>query len=92
MVRYKLVRERDGLTIEGEQIAWIEWGEYERAVASHNKIEVGLSLLVDPQRISYTWLTTVVTEVLEEKEFYIRFKTTNSLYELIEEFPLWHPR
>ena len=81
-MKYKLIRESDGLTIEGSKIAWIEWGEYDTAVASHNKIEVGLSLLVDPQRVSYTWLTTVVTEVLEESEELIKFRTKNSTYEL----------
>lgn len=79
---YKLIRERDGLTVVGSQIAWIKWDESGRAQSSQDKIEVGLSLIVDPQRFSYTWLTTTVTEVLEEKEFYTRFKTTNSEYEL----------
>jgi hypothetical protein len=31
---------------------------------------------------SYTWLTTPITEIVEEQEGYIKFNTQNSVYEL----------
>jgi len=32
----------------------------------------------------YTWQTTVITEIVEQKEDYIKFKTNNSVYELFK--------
>jgi len=80
--RYKLVRERDGLSNVGHKAGWIEWNEDGTFKKLHNEPAVGRSLILDPQRISYTWMTTTVTEILEQKENYIKFATTNSLYEL----------
>ncbi len=79
--KYKLVRERDGLTKYGREIGWIEW-EDSRFKEKHDKPAVGLSCILDPHRMSFTWLTTTATEILEEREDYIKFKTTNSTYEL----------
>jgi len=80
--RYKLVRERDGLLNVGHQAGWIEWNEDGKFKELHDEPAVGRSLILDPQRMSYTWLTTTVTEILEQKENYIKFATTNSIYEL----------
>jgi len=82
--RYKLVRERDGLSNVGHKAGWIEWNEDGTFKELHDEPAVGRSLILDPQRMSYTWLTTTVTEILEQKENYIKFATTNSLYELWE--------
>ena len=80
--RYKLVRERDGLLNVGHQAGWIEWNENGTFKKLHDEPAVGRSLILDPQRMSYTWMTTTVTEILEQKENYIKFATTNSIYEL----------
>lgn len=82
LFRYKLVRERDGLSNVGHKIGWIEWNEDGKFKELHDEPAVGRSLILDPQRISYTWMTTTVTEILEQKENYIKFATTNSIYEL----------
>lgn len=79
---YKLVRERDGLTIYGTQISWVQWDKDGRFKDRQDTPEVGLSLIVDPHRMSFTWLTTPITVIMEEKEDYIKFKTENSNYEL----------
>jgi hypothetical protein len=34
-------------------------------------------------RMQYTWLTTAITEIVEQREGYIKFQTQNSTYELI---------
>lgn len=80
--KYKLVRERDGLTINGNRILWIDWEKDGTFHSSHNEPKLERSLIVDPHHMSYTWMTTVLTEILEQKENYIKFKTTNSVYEL----------
>ena len=80
--RYKLIRERDGLLNVGHQAGWIEWAEDGRFKELHEEPAVGRSLILDPQRRSYTWMTTTVTEILEQKENYIKFATTNSIYTL----------
>lgn len=80
--KYKLIRERDGLSNVGHKAGWIEWNEDGTFKELHDEPAVGRSLILDPQRMSYTWLTTTVTEILEQKENYIKFATTNNLYEL----------
>lgn len=82
LFKYKLVRERDGLSNVGHKAGWIEWSEDGKFKELHDEPAVGRSLILDPQRMSYTWLTTTVTEILEQKENYIKFATTNSIYEL----------
>ena len=81
---WKLVRERDGLTNYGREIGWIEWNEDGRFKAKHDKPAVGRSCMLDPHRISFTWLTTDVTSILEEREDYVKFTTLNSVYELFK--------
>lgn len=74
-----------------EAISWSEDGSFKEVVDS--KPKVGCSLLVGSITArTYSnqdyWLTTKVTEILEEKKdadgFYesIKFKTENSIYEL----------
>jgi hypothetical protein len=79
---WKLVRERDGLTHYSSRIGWIEWNEDSRFKEKHEGPAIGRSLMLDPHRMSYTWLTTIVTEIIEESPDYIKFKTSNSIYEL----------
>ena len=80
--KYKLVRERDGLTHYGREMGWIEWGEDSRFKEKYDEPAIGRSCILDPHRISFTWLTTTVTEIVEEREDYIKFNTHNSVYEL----------
>jgi hypothetical protein len=79
---YKLVRESDGLTHHAREMGWIEWGDDSRFKEKHNEPAIGRSCILDPQRISFTWLTTSVTEIVEQREDYIKFNTRNSVYEL----------
>jgi hypothetical protein len=79
--KYKLVRERDGLTKYGREMGWIEW-EDGRFKEKHDKPAVGLSCILDPHRMSFTWLTTDITNILEQRDDYVKFTTLNSIYEL----------
>lgn len=80
--KYKLVRERDGLTKTSVGVKWLEFGEDGRYKADFKDIAVGRSLLMSPFGPSFTWQTTPVTEIVEQREDYIKFKTENSNYEL----------
>jgi len=79
---WKLVRERDGLTKRSEDITWIEFGDDGFFKEKHNEPAIGRSLLMSPFSPFFTWQTTVVTEIVEQREDYIKFKTENSNYEL----------
>jgi hypothetical protein len=80
---YKLVRESDGLTKYGWKIGWIEWKKKDKTFKKlHDEPAVGRSFILDPNRISFTWCTSTITEVLEKQENYCKFKTQNSIYEL----------
>jgi hypothetical protein len=80
--RYKLVREHDGLTHKGNVAYWVEWDENSRGKDKHIDPAIGYSFILDPVYGNYQWLTTPVTEIVETKENYIKFKTKNSTYEL----------
>jgi len=79
---WKLVRERDGLTKQSKEIKWLEWNDEGRFKAKHDKPAVGYSLIMSPFSPFFTWQTTSITEIVEEREDYIKFNTQNSVYEL----------
>ena len=80
--KYKLVRERDGLTKTSRGIKWLEFDGEGRYKADYPEVAVGRSLLMSPFGPSFTWQTTLVTEIVEQKEDYLKFNTENSSYEL----------
>jgi hypothetical protein len=79
---WKLVRERDGLTKQSKDIKWLEWNEEGRYRADHKEPAVGRALLMSPFNDYFTWMTTDITEIVEERDDYVKFKTRNSNYEL----------
>ena len=81
---YKLIREHDGLTKHSVDVIWIEWDENGRFKEKHNEPTIGRSLLMSPFNEMFTWQTTDITEIVEKQEGYIKFKTKNSIYELIK--------
>jgi hypothetical protein len=80
---YKLVRE-DGLTKQSQDVMWLEFDENGKFKAKHKDIAVGRSLLMSPFSQFFTWQTTDIKEIIEQREDYVKFKTTNSIYELHE--------
>ena len=87
-----LKRISDGKGDQGSRVQAIKWnpdGSFGAVVG--DKPMIGYSLLVGSLTArSYSdkdyWLTTEVTEIIEEKEdegrWYVRFKTGNSEYEI----------
>ena len=79
---WKLVRERDGLTNKSRGIKWLEWNEDGHFKADHDEPAIGRSLIMSPFNQFFTWQTTIITEIVEQREGYVKFKTENSVYEL----------
>jgi len=79
---WKLVRERDGLINQSKDIKWLEWNEEGRFKAEYKDPAVGRSLIMSPFNQFFTWQTTSITEILENQDDYVKFKTRNSNYEL----------
>jgi len=81
---WRLVREGDGLNKKSKAIMWLEWNENGTLKSKHDEPAVGRSLLMSPFNHAFTWQTTTITELIEVKDDYIKFKTENSTYELFE--------
>ena len=80
---WKLVRERDGLTKQSKDIKWLEFNEDGTFKEQFQKAEIGRSLIMSPFNDFFTWQTTPITEIIEERiGGYVKFKTGNSTYEL----------
>lgn len=79
--KYRLYRS-DGLQKRGHNVMWIEWNEDRTFKAVHKDPAVGRSLIIDGNGFTYTWLTTPIKEILEQKENFINFTTKNSQYKL----------
>ena len=81
---WKLVRERDGLTKQSKDIKWLEFNEDGTFGEQFEEVALGRSLIMSPFTFSFTWQTTLVTEIIEQREDYLKFKTGNSNYELFK--------
>ena len=82
--KYILKRLNDGLTKTGSKVQYVEWDENTSEYnLLHDDIKVNRSLILNPGT-NFTWLTTIITEIVEQKPGYIKFQTKNSTYELIE--------
>ena len=80
--KYKLVRERDKLVKESARVLWMEWNEDGTFKQKYDEPAVGRSLLMSPFNQFFTWQTTEITEILETRENFVKFKTNNSVYVL----------
>ena len=79
---WKMIREHDGLTNQSKEVMCLEFNEEGRFKSKHDKPDVGRSLLMSPFSQFFTWQTTPITEIVEDQDDYIKFKTKNSNYEL----------
>lgn len=79
---YVLVRKKDGLTKQSSDVRWVEFDEQGRVKVLHEDIQVGRSLLMSPFNVYFTWMTTLVTEIVSQTDDEIEFKTQNSDYRL----------
>ena len=81
---WKLIRERDGLTKQSKNIMWVEFNEDGRFKEKCDEPAVDRSLIMSPFNDYFTWQTTTITEIVEQRAGYLKFKTQNSNYELFK--------
>jgi hypothetical protein len=81
---WKLVREHDGLVNQSKEVKWLEFNDVGRFKAEHDEPAIDYSLLMSPFNQFFTWQTTGITEIVEQREDYIKFNTRNSVYELFK--------
>jgi hypothetical protein len=83
---YNLRRESDGAGDSGgmSTAIWLDGSEIKFAHNARPVVGVAMRVGAIGAR-SYQnqdwWQTTVITEILEENDHYVKFKTTNSIYE-----------
>ena len=83
-LNWRLVREGDGLNKKSKDVMWLEWNENGTFKSKHDEPAIGRSLLMSPFNHAFTWQTTIITELIEVQDDYIKFKTENSIYELFK--------
>jgi hypothetical protein len=86
MMPYSLSRVRDGAGDSGQMcnLLWEEDGELK--VEPNGKPRVGVAVQVGSHYARTMenqdwWQTSYITEIIEEKDDYVKFKTGNSVYE-----------
>jgi len=82
--KYRLVRERDKLVKESARVLWLEFNEDGTFKEKFDEPKIGRSLLMSPFNQYFSWQTTIITEIVEQRDDYIKFKTENSNYELFK--------
>ena len=83
-MNWKLIRERDGINKQSEKVIWIEFNDDGRFKEKYDDIGLNRSLVMSPFNDFFTWQTTPVTEIVEQRDGYVKFKTKNSIYEFIK--------
>jgi len=82
--KYRLIRERDKLVKKSARVLWLEWNEDGTFKDKFEEPAIGRSLIMSPFNDFFTWQCTTTTEIIEQREDYIKFKTENSNYELFK--------
>jgi len=83
-VNYYLSKPNDPSFLKtGEKVSWIRWNENGTFRELSPNIQVDTSLIMNPHFGDFfAWMTTTVTEIIEQNDSEIIFKTNNSLYKL----------
>lgn len=79
---YTLVKPNSNFIKTSSDINWVIYDEVGRFKETSNNIKAGSSLLMSPFNNNFTWLTTIVKEIIQENEFSVTFETENSIYKL----------
>jgi hypothetical protein len=72
----------DGLKKRSLDIRFLEFDEGGRAKELHKEPKPGYSFIMSPFGPTYTWMTSVITEVISFSEEFMHFKTRNSEYKV----------
>lgn len=81
-----LKRVDDDLVKVGDRANWITWKSDATYQDLVDQPEIESSLVIDISSVSWTWMTSAITQIIEDKideEYrFIHFKTENSEYHL----------
>jgi hypothetical protein len=75
-------RIEDGLKKQSLDIRFVEFDETGRAKELHKEPKPGYAFIMSPFGPNFTWMTSVITEVITFSEDHIHFKTQNSEYKV----------
>jgi hypothetical protein len=83
-VNYKLTKPNDPSFLKtGEKVKWLEFNENGTFKEAFDEPAVDRSLIINHHfGAMFTWQTTPVTEIVEQNDNEIVFKTKNSNYKL----------
>lgn len=85
---YFELQRTDGLVKTADKMKWVIWDKKKKPLYFSDFPEIGSSILLSPFNHNFTWLTTEVTEMLNDYDEVFtdegfKFKTKNSEYKLI---------
>lgn len=75
-------RVNDGLKKQSLDIRFVEFDEIGVAKELHKEPKPGYAFIMSPFGPNFTWMTSVITEVVSFSEDHIHFKTQNSEYKV----------
>lgn len=79
---YTLTKPNDpDFKVGGSKVSFITFDDEGKYKSHGTEPSVGSSLFLNGI-FNYSWQTTDITEIIEQKETYIKFRTKNSIYEL----------
>jgi hypothetical protein len=85
MNKYKLVREKDNLSKEGNEVSYIVWKGNGTFQSLSSFLKEGTSLALDlEQGVSSTHITDVIQKVLEQTDYYTKFEARDGVYFLYD--------
>ena len=81
---YKVTRIEDGKEFRTEDYKFVVFNEKGQGKEMIDNPQLGTSLILPPYNASYSWMTSTITEVIDD----YNFKTKNSNYEIERIKPL----
>lgn len=79
---YVLVREEDNKRIRANEIKFVEWNEDGTFKSVHDEPAIGRSIIANPSRFTYSWLTTSILEIKTPTHL-ITQNSTYKIYKLL---------
>ena len=80
---YTLIKKDDNNFIKtSNEVRWVVYDAIGRHKQTLNYIKEGTSLLMSPFNDNFTWMTTIIDNILNKDDFSVEFETNNSIYTL----------
>lgn len=82
---YKIVRKNDDKKMLSETFKFITYDDNGQGKSLEENIEIGSALILPPYNQFFKWMTSPITEIIENNIDKIHFKTKNSEYLITKE-------